>query len=193
LRDDAVMNKEHLELCASTEWADALSQWIVPWALDDVELGSDAVEFGPGPGLTTDILRTRTQHLTAVEVDEALAAALADRFAEADDVTVIHADGTASGLEGSRYTAVVCLTMLHHVPSTELQDAIFAEARRLLTADGVFAGSDSRDSPDFRALHAGDVCVPVDPATLAERLNAAGFTDVEVETNEWAVRFRARP
>ena len=79
------------------------------------------------------------------------------------------------------------------MPSTELQDAIFAEARRLLTADGVFAGSDSRDSPDFRALHAGDVCVPVDPATLAERLNAAGFTDVEVETNEWAVRFRARP
>ena len=49
------------------------------------------------------------------------------------------------------------------------------------------------DPPDFRALHAGDVCVPVDPATLAERLNAAGFTDVEVETNEWAVRFRARP
>ena len=187
------MNREHLELCASAEWADALSEWIVPWALDDVELGSDAVEFGPGPGLTTDILRTRTRHLTAVEVDDALAAALAERFAEADDVTVVHADGTASRLESARYTAVVCLTMLHHVPSIELQDAIFAEARRLLNADGIFAGSDSRDSPDFRALHAGDVCVPVDPATLAERLNAAGFTDVDVETNEWAVRFRARP
>jgi len=33
----------------------------------------------------------------------------------------------------------------------------------------------------WRELHAGDVCVPVDPATIADRLRDAGFVEVEVE------------
>jgi hypothetical protein len=33
--------------------------------------------------------------------------------------------------------------------------------------------------------------VVVDPATLPDRLRAAGFTDVEVEANPRAFRFRA--
>ena len=56
----------------------------------------------------------------------------------------------------------------------------------------MFLGSDSLDGPEFRELHEGDVCVPVDPATLDARLVDAGFVDVRVETNEYAVRFRAR-
>jgi hypothetical protein len=37
--------------------------------------------------------------------------------------------------------------------------------------------------------HEGDTYNPVDPSTLPSRLTAAGFTDVNVRTNEfgWAV------
>ena len=52
-------------------------------------------------------------------------------------------------------------------------------------------GSDSLDSPEFRSFHEGDICTPVDPATLADRLRAAGFTDVRVELNPFAVAFWA--
>jgi 2-keto-4-pentenoate hydratase len=53
--------------------------------------------------------------------------------------------------------------MLHHVPSAELQDRIFAEARRVLAPGGVLAGSDSLVSTGFRIIHIRDVMVPVDP------------------------------
>jgi SAM-dependent methyltransferase len=183
------MNGRHLELCSSAEWADAVQRWIIPWALDAVDLGGAVVEIGPGPGLTTDVLRTRAGALTAVELDPDLAAALADRL---PDVRVVRADAAHTGLPAGSFDVAVSLTMLHHVPDAATQDAVFAEMRRLLRPGGVFAGSDSRDSPDFRDLHEGDVCAPIDPATLEARLRTAGFAAVLVETNEHAVRFEAR-
>ncbi len=185
------MNDRHLVLCASTEWFDAVRNWIVPWAVEGVDLGDDVVEMGPGPGATTDVLHTLVRSLTAVEIDPVLAARLAERFEDDADVEVVRADATATGLPDGRFDSAVCLTMLHHVPGVAEQDALFTEAFRLLRPGGVFLGSDSLDGPEFRELHVGDVCVPVDPATLGTRLAAAGFVDVHVETNEYAVRFRA--
>ncbi len=88
---------------------------------------------------------------------------------------------------------MICMTMLHHVASPRAQDAVFTEARRLLSPTGAFLGSDSLDGPEFRALHENDVCVPVAPEELDTRLRRAGFRWVEVDTNEWSVRFRAQP
>src|SRR4029453_13192447 len=51
-----VMTPEHLDLCASDEWRDALRDWILPYALADAKLGDDVVEIGPGPGRTTELL-----------------------------------------------------------------------------------------------------------------------------------------
>jgi SAM-dependent methyltransferase len=187
---DRHVNPAHLELCSSTEWSDAVRQWIVPWALDGVDLGSDVLEVGPGPGATTDVLQSLAQHLTVVEIDDALADALRTRLPA--HVEVVTADATGTGLAARSFDTVISLTMLHHVPTDEQQDAILAEAWRLLRSGGCLVGSDSRDGSDFRTLHEGDVCNPLDPATLAGRLIAAGFSDVEVETNEWAVRFRGR-
>src|SRR5580704_8760286 len=48
-----LMNQEHLTLCSSAEWAEAVQRWIIPWVLDEVDLGDDVLEVGPGPGLTT--------------------------------------------------------------------------------------------------------------------------------------------
>jgi hypothetical protein len=56
--------------------------------------------------------------------------------------------------------------MLHHVPSPELQDRLFAEVCRVLRAGGTFIGTDSIDSDAVRQGHVDDVFVPVDPATL---------------------------
>jgi SAM-dependent methyltransferase len=185
------MNQKHLTLCSSAEWAEAVERWIIPWVLDSVDLGDDVLEVGPGPGLTTDILRLQVAHLTAVEVHPELASSLQARLA-GTNVDVICADATATHLPGDRFTGAVCLTMLHHVPTPELQDCLFSEIWRLLRPGGVLAGQDSLASDELRELHTDDTYVPVDPAGLALRLQNAGFVDVDVDTNEYAVRFRAR-
>lgn len=185
------MNQEHLERCSSAEWAEAVQKWIIPWVLDGVDLGEDVLEIGPGPGLTTDVLGTLVPRLTCVEIDTDLHASLAARFA-GTNVEVLREDATRMSLETDRFSGAVCLSMLHHVPSIEKQDALLAEAFRVLRPGGVFVGEDSLDDPELRALHHDDVYVPVDPGTLAGRLSAAGFVEVEVATNEYAVRFRVR-
>jgi hypothetical protein len=81
--------------------------------------------------------------------------------------------------------------MLHHVPTSELQDRLSCEVLRLIRPGGVLAGQDSLASDELRELHVNDTYVPVDPATLSGRLKDGGFIDVQVDTNEYAVRFRA--
>ena len=71
------MNQEHLRICSSPEWASYVETVLLPWALGTGDLGDDVVEIGPGPGLTTDVLRRSVARLTAVEIDADLAAALA--------------------------------------------------------------------------------------------------------------------
>jgi SAM-dependent methyltransferase len=178
-------------MCSSAEWADAVRQWIIPWVLGSVALGDDVLEIGPGPGLTTDVLRQQADRLTAVEIDDDLASQLAARLADTN-VDVVHADASATGLRSDRFSSAVCLTMLHHVPTAELQDAVFAEVLRVLRPGGVLAGQDSLASDELRELHVDDTYNPVDPDGLAARLTAAGFAEVDVDTNEYAVRFRAR-
>jgi SAM-dependent methyltransferase len=184
------VNEVHLQLCGGDEWAEAVERYIIPWTLEGLELGDDVLEIGPGPGRTTDVLLRMAPRLTAAEVDPDLAARLAERLA-GTAVEVVHADGTDMPFPDGRFSAALSFTMLHHVPSAELQDRLLAEAARVLRPGGSLAGIDSLDSDDFRALHEGDVCVPVPPDGLAERLRRAGFAEAEVEVNEYAVRFRA--
>src|SRR5262245_50458930 len=125
------MNAKHLQLCASDEWAERVEQQILPAVLAGIELGDDLLEVGPGPGRTTDILRTLVPRLTSVELDEQLAESLASRL-QATNVTVVHADATRMPFPDDRFSAVVSLTMLHHLPEPALQDMLFAEAARVL-------------------------------------------------------------
>ncbi len=90
-----------------------------------------------------------------------------------------------------RFSAAVSFTMLHHVPSPASQDRLIAEVLRVLRPGGVFAGSDSTSSLVFRLAHAFDTMVLVDPDRFGERLDAAGFTAIEVQTAKGAFRFRA--
>jgi SAM-dependent methyltransferase len=186
------MNKLHLELCSSDQWADSVKRYIIPGALEGVDIGDDVLEIGPGPGRTTEIIKDMTKQLTAVEIDDGLADALAARLAGMN-VTVVHGDGTDLPFPDGRFTAALSFTMMHHVPTPEQQDMLFAQARRVLRPGGVFAGVDSLDSPQFRELHVDDICVPLVPDTLEGRLRAAGFSDVRVEPNPYVLQWWARP
>lgn len=185
------MNRVHRWLCRSGHWQKTVETQILPWVLDGVDLGADALEVGPGPGLTTDLLRTRVTHLTCVEIDDRLAASLTLRMA-GRNVTVLHEDASAMTPADAAFDSAVCFTMLHHVPSAMLQDRLLAEVARVLRPGGVFAGVDSLYSRVFGLLHLFDTMVVVDPHTFPQRLEAAGFEDAEVEVNAHAFRFRAR-
>lgn len=163
----------------------------MPWVLSGVELGEEVLEVGPGPGLTTDLLRPHIAHLTALEIDPLLADSLASRL-RGSNVTVIQGDGTAMPLGDAQFSGAVSFTMLHHVPSANLQDKLLREVRRVLKPGGMFAGVDSRQSLGMRLIHIHDTLVPVNPNTFSTRLEAAGFQDIFIETNARAFRFHAR-
>ena len=148
------------------------------------------LELGAGPGLVTDVLVERAARVTAVELDPALAAALEERMG-GHPVEVVTADATALPFEDGRFSAAACFTMLHHVPTPQLQDLVLAEARRVLRPGGLLVGTDGEDTPTRRALHVDDVFVPADPAELPARLRAAGFVDVVVHSTGDRFRFRA--
>ncbi|MGH9031337.1 MAG: class I SAM-dependent methyltransferase [Acidimicrobiia bacterium] len=177
------MNAAHLEFCASPEWRQIVEDLILPVALRGVDLGDDVVEVGPGPGFTTDVLRERAARLTAVEVDSALASALARRLA-GTNVDVIQGDATALDLPGGRFTGAASFNMLHHVPTDDAQDRIFAELARVLRTGGVFVAADGVADDDLCAFHAGDTYHPIDPDGLPARLAAAGFGASDVRTYE---------
>ncbi len=185
------MNLAHRWLCRSKRWKDTVEKYALPWALADIDLGRNVLEVGPGPGVVTDLLRRRVEHLTCVEIDSALARSLSRRTA-GQNVTVMHEDATAMSLGDSMFDSAVCFTMLHHVGSASLQDRLLREVARVLRAGGMFVGSDSVYSRQLRWLHVFDTMVLVDPATFPRRLEAAGFTNVSVDTNPYAFRFRAR-
>src|SRR5262249_27941695 len=118
-------------------------------------------------------------------------AALSSRL-EGTNVDVVRGDATAMELPDDRFSGAVCLTMLHHVPSPAQQDQVFTELHRVLRPGGVLAGHARPATEEPEALHVDDTYVPVDPAALPARLTAAGFVDVDVNVNEYAVRFRAK-
>lgn len=183
------MNPLHRRYCGSRYWARQTEERLLPWALDGVDLGARTVEIGPGYGANLRVLTRRT-HVTAVELDARLAEDLQERYG--DVATILTGDGTATGLPGGEFSAVVCFMMLHHVPTAAGQDALFAEAFRLLEPGGVFAGSDGEAGLVFRLVHLGDTYNPVPHETLRGRLQRAGFDDVTVARVPGQQRWVAR-
>jgi len=185
------MNQSHLQFLASQEWARMLESELLPWVEAAGNLGDDVLEIGPGPGLTTDLLRRRVARVTAVEVDPNLGQALKVRLA-GTNVDVIVADATQAGLPGGRFSAAACFSVLHHMTITEEQDRLFAEIHRVLRPGGIFVGQESLDLEMIRAGHADDTFNPVDPERLGERLNNVGFGPTESDVLGYHYRFVSR-
>jgi SAM-dependent methyltransferase len=183
------MNRLHRWYCRSDAWA-ARVRHELPQVLRGVELGDDVLEIGPGPGLTTGLLRARAPRVTAIEIDPRLAETLRQRTL-GQGVEVVTGDATAMPFNSARFSAVVSFTMLHHIPSPELQDRLLAEACRVLRPGGEFAGSDSTASFLLSLAHVGDTMVLADPDRFASCLQAAGFTDARVRRGNRAFGFQA--
>lgn len=176
------MNEGH-KACDSPEWRQAVRQEMIPWAVGQVDLGDDVLEIGPGYGATTDVFAELLPRMTSVEIDADLAARLQAKYA-GTHVEVLLGDATNLSFPDGRFSAAVCFSMLHHVPSDELQDRLFAEAARVLRPGAPLVAVDSLASDGIREFHEGDTYQPIDPDTLPARLDAAGFSGVEVRTNE---------
>jgi ubiquinone/menaquinone biosynthesis C-methylase UbiE len=184
------MNRAHNWYCNREGWKRHVREDLVPPAIDGIELGDHVLEVGPGFGPATEVLAAHVPHLTALEIDGDLAARLRERLG--GRVDVIEGDGTAMPFADGQFSAAACFTMLHHVPSAEAQDRLFAEVRRVLSPGGAFAGSDSvGNGIGFALLHIGDIKVLIDPEQLPQRLEAAGFERIEVDCDEETTRFRA--
>ncbi len=162
----------------------------MPWVIGTVDLGQDVLEVGPGPGLTTDLLRDRVAALTAVEFDNELAADLSSRMG-GTNVEVVRADVPSLPFADRRFSGAASFAMIHHVP-TSSQDQLFAEVARVLQLGGVFAIFDGMANPGTATLHEDDIYDPVDPSTLESRLLGAGFASVELQTIHlgWAAKAR---
>jgi ubiquinone/menaquinone biosynthesis C-methylase UbiE len=185
------MNRAHAVLCSSGWWGRRVEQKLIPWGIGDVDLGEDVLEIGPGFGATTRVLARRPGTLSVVELDQGYCERL--RGALAEEVQIVHADATEMPFDEGRFSGVVCFTMLHHLPSPQLQDRLLGEVRRVLRPGGVFAGTDSLGTGSFfKVLHVGDTLVPVDPESLPARLESAGLVDARVQKHERSFRFCAR-
>jgi SAM-dependent methyltransferase len=183
------MNYLHRKLCSSVRWKQTVQQYALPWALEQIELGREALEIGPGYGAATEVLQHKVEQLTCVESDRKLADSLLHKLN--NNVAIRCEDATAMSLPNGCFDSAICFTMLHHVGSISLQNKLFAEVARVLRPGGVFAGTDSLKSRSFGLIHLFDTLVLVDPETLPQRLTAAGFERVQVDSNPYAFRFRA--
>jgi SAM-dependent methyltransferase len=177
------VNDDHAQFCASDEWRSVLRDEILPNVIGTTDLGDDLLEVGPGYGATTDYLRNHVARVTAVEIHPDLAARLAGRYA-GTNVDVVEGDATALAFEAGRFSAATSFFMLHHVPTPELQDRLFAEVARVLRPGGAFVAADSLASDGLREFHHDDVYQPIDPSDLAGRLERAGFAEPQVSVYE---------
>jgi ubiquinone/menaquinone biosynthesis C-methylase UbiE len=185
------MNRAHAVVCSSGWWARTVERELLPWGLSGLELGDDVLEIGPGFGATTSVLARQRGALTVVELTARYCEHLQRKLD--DRVEVVHADATAMPFADGRFSSVVCFTMLHHVPSPELQDRLLAEAARVLRPGGLFAGTDSLGTGRaFKLLHVRDTLVPVAPGELPARLQRAGLLEPHVDAGGNSFRFRAR-
>jgi len=185
-----LVNENHAQLLGSPEWAAYLHDEVLPAAVRDADLGDDMLEIGPGPGAATSWLSQRVKRLTAVELSASAAEALRQRFA-GTNVSVVTGDATALEYPSASFDSVGMFTMLHHVPTRRLQDALLAEALRVLRPGGTLVGSDSLASERLHHFHSGDTYNPVEPASLLTRLQTLGFAEMSVTVGH-TLLFRAR-
>ena len=184
------MNRRHTELLGTAEWAAFLHEEVLPVVTHGVDLGDDVLEIGPGPGAATEWLRHRAKRLVALELEPAAAAALGQRFA-GTNVEAVVGDATALPYPDESFDTVGMFTMLHHVPTNALQNAILAGAQRALRPGGVLIGSDSLPSDRLHHFHEGDTYNPVEPAAFLTRLQTLGFGEITITVGD-RLLFRAR-
>jgi len=106
-----------LLIAGSAYWRKAVDTYILPWVLDGLDIGANVLEVGPGPGVTTDLLRGRVDRPTCVEIDRAFADSLSRRMS-GHNVTVVRQDATAMSFPDATFDGALSFTMLLHLLDT---------------------------------------------------------------------------
>jgi SAM-dependent methyltransferase len=184
------MNLYHQWLCRSRAWAEFVCSTVIPESLGEVGLGDRVLELGPGYGASTRGLLSLAPELVLLEPDPRLAARLGRQFGTR--LEVVQGDATRMPFGAGVFTAVVCFTMLHHLPSAAAQDRLFAEVARVLRPGGLFVARDSRGGWRFRLIHLLDNCTPVSADGLGQRLQRAGLDACKIEASPYHIAFLAR-
>lgn len=183
------MNENHAELCPSPQWAAHIQNEILPSVVAGIDLGKEMLEIGPGPGAATEWLRHRVRRLVALEVDQQAAGKLTEKYA-GTNVEIVVGDAAGMDFADASFDSVGTFTVLHHIPSGELQFRVLSQALRVLRPGGVLIGSDSLASNGLHHFHAGDTYNPIEPASLLVCLQALGFDKITIMVDE-VLRFIA--
>ena len=118
---------------------DAPATLVLPFAFGQLgpgDLGDDVLEVGPGPGLTTDLLAHHRAGADGRRARPRRWPRPSPAGLAGSNVDVVEADATAMPFADGRFSGAVTLTMLHHVPTVELQDRVFADVLPRAAAGG---------------------------------------------------------
>jgi ubiquinone/menaquinone biosynthesis C-methylase UbiE len=176
--------------CASSFWRSMTRKHLIPWMLSGTELGEHVLEIGAGPGAATEELRKRAARVTSLEYSHAFAVGIARRNLGANGA-VLRGDASALPFAREIFSAAIAILVLHHLKSRDAQERAFAEIFRVLRPGGVFLAVEIQDGWLNRIGHIRSTFVPVAPASVQERLEAAGFSSVSVAYKGSAYRLRA--
>ena len=145
------------------------------------------LELGAGPGAGTEALRRLAPRVTSLEWSHGFAAELASKNRNA----VVQADAAAVPFAERTFSSAVAVLMLHHLRTRAAQENAFREAFRVLRPGGTFLAFEIEDNLLHRVIHIGSVFVPIDRADIADRLSAAGFSRIKLDSRSGGFRFSA--
>ena len=179
------MNRFENWFCSSSFWRRLTRKQLLPWLLSGTELGEHILEIGAGAGAATEELRKRAPRVTSLEYSRSLVLELVRsnsraRSAGRPNGAVLQGDASALPFPEKTFSAVIAVLMLHHLKSPEAQTFAFSEIRRVLQPGGVFLAIDIPDGWLHRVAHIHSTFVPLAPATIPNRLAAAGLSDVSI-------------
>jgi len=145
------------------------------------------LEIGAGPGAGTEALRRLAPRVTSLEWSHAFAVDLAAKNRN----SVVQGDAAALPFAERTFSSAVAVLMLHHLRTRTAQESVFRETFRVLRPGGSFFAFEIEDNLLHRVIHIGSVFVPIDRADIADRLSAAGFSGVKLDSRVGGFRFSA--
>jgi len=173
--------------CSTRLWQRLTRDHLLPWIVAGTPLGDHALELGAGPGAGTAALRQLAPRVTSLEWSHPFAVQLATKNPNA----VVQGDAASLPFADRSFSSAISVLMLHHLRTRAAQESAFREAFRVLRPGGCFLAFEIEDNLLHRVIHVGSVFVPIDRADIADRLSAAGFSNVKLDSRSGGFRFCA--
>lgn len=184
------MNAFERWYCGSALWRYLTRRELLPWMLQGSALGEHVLELGAGAGPATMELARRAPRVTSLEYDHTSAQTLYTRV-NSSNVSVIRGDASALPFSDASFSSAIAILMLHHLKSAEMQNRAFSEVHRVLRPGGVFLAFDIPNGWIHRVAHIKSTFVPLDPTTAIQRLRAAEFEQITIDSRSGGFRIRA--